>query len=192
MTSRLSLTSLAPVLLFLCVAEACGPPPPARQGLLDAAGSLGVDLTDPACSERRPNDMQRCRRIVENGTISLTELSTGHYRVQRFWSFPDEPPWHRVRDSLETAFAAAKAVPFSCGALDTQPLPSYVVSRAAWYRSPYVAVLLVALRKPPRAAPRVLIFYEPKRQVAQLGEWWFVRSGESHYVHSFTLATSVT
>ena len=142
MTARLSLTSLG--LVFLCVAGACGPPPaPARQGLLAAAGSLGVDLTDPACSERLPNGTRRCQRIVENGTISLTELSTGHHRVQRFWSFPDEPLWHRVRDSLETAFAAAKAVPFSCGALDTQPLPSYAVSRAAWYRSPYVAVLLV-------------------------------------------------
>jgi hypothetical protein len=125
----------------------CGPPP-ASHGLVAVADSLGVSLNDPACATPRPDGTRQCRRIVADGVVSLTELSAGHYRVQRFWSFPEESSWRRVRDSLEIAFAAASAVPFSCGAL-SQPLPSYAISRSAWYRSPYVAVLVVAHRPGP-------------------------------------------
>ena len=125
----------------------CGPPTD-RHGLVAVADSLGVSLNDPACATPRPDGTRQCRRIVADGVVTLTELSAGHYRIQRFWSFPEESSWRRVRDSLETTFTAASAGTFNCGAL-SQPLPSYAISRSAWYRSPYVAVLLVAHRPGP-------------------------------------------
>lgn len=128
-------------LALLLALLGCGPPT-ARHGLLAVADSLGVSLKDPACATPRPDGTRQCRRIVADGTILLTESATGRYRVQRLWSFPDEPSWQHIRDSLEAALGAVDAVPFSCEAVDTQPLPRYVVSRAWWHRPPYVALVM--------------------------------------------------
>jgi hypothetical protein len=146
MTHWLQRTAVVPLLILLGVGLACGPPT-AQQSIIAVADSMGLNVEDPACDEVQPDGSRQCRRIVEDGTISLTEKSTGLYRLQRFWSYPTEDPWHRLRDSLEAAFAAVNAVPFSCGVMDTQPLPRYVVSRAGWYRSPYVA-LMMAIQVP--------------------------------------------